>query len=84
MTEYRAKKMTQIEKKIDGLINELDLLIDAESMHSLEELIVNLSDAMKMLQAATYKLQEAEACAQLQDMGSKMQEQLNGFRDGEL
>lgn len=82
MTEYRAKKMKKITDKIAGLIEELDLLIDAELRHineydACEDLCANMSEADQQLRLAMYSMQNAQAEAELEDMQDSMQENLN-------
>ena len=59
MTEYRAKLMVKITKKIAGLIDELDLLISAELQNvneygACEEVCQHMSDAEQKLRQAVY------------------------------
>ena len=78
MTEYRAKKVKKITDKIAGLIDELDLLIDAELRHvdeydACEELCQRMSEADQNLRLALYAMQQAQAEAELEDLQDSMQ-----------
>ncbi len=82
MTDYRAKKMKKIGEKIAGMIDELELLLDAELRHvdeydACEEVCRNMSDADQLLRRAMYAMQQAEACAELEDMQDQMQQNLD-------
>ncbi len=82
MTEYRAKKMKAITKKIAGLYDELELLLDAELRHieeyaACEDLCRHMSEADQLLRRATYEMQQAEACAELEDMQDDMQQNMD-------
>lgn len=82
MTEYRAKLIQKIGKKIAGLIDETDLILDAEIRHineydACEELCAMLTEAGKCLRMAAYQYQKAEAEAGLEDMQDSMQENLD-------
>lgn len=82
MTEYRAKMMEKIGKKIAGLIDALELLIDGELQHlneydACEDVCRNMSDADKMLRKAAYAMQMAQACAEMEDMQDSMQQSMD-------
>lgn len=82
MTEYRAKKLKAIIKKTQGLIDELELLLDAELRHlneydACEDLCMHLSEADKKMRLAVYELQGAEAEAELEDMQDNMQQSMD-------
>ena len=82
MTEYRAKKLKAIIKKTQGLIDELELLLDAELRHlneydACEDLCMHLSEADGKMRLAVYELQGAEAEAELEDMQDNMQQSLD-------
>ncbi|MBR3008358.1 MAG: hypothetical protein IKI35_05615 [Stomatobaculum sp.] len=81
MTDYRVKKLKSLTKKAQGLIDELDLLLDAELRHineyaNCEELCMQLSEADKNLRLAVYDLQNAEAEAELEDVQDNMQQSM--------
>ena len=82
MTEYRAKKMKAITKKIAGLYEELELVLEAELRHvdeyvACEELCKHMSEADHLLRRATYEMQQAAACAELEDVQDDMQQRLD-------
>lgn len=85
MTEFRAKKMQKITARIQGLIEELELLIDAELRHvdeygACEDLCRSMSDADQLMRRAVYKMQEAAAFAELEDMQDDMQQSLDNLK----
>lgn len=87
MTEYRAKLMVKITKKIAGLIDELDLLISAELQNvneygACEEVCQHMSDAEQNLRKAVYNMQQAAAAAELEDMQDNMQQSLEQLSGG--
>lgn len=82
MTEYRAKKLKAIIKKTQGLIDELELLLDAELRHLNEyvacgDLCMHLSEADKKMRLAVYELQGAEAEAEMEDLQDNMQQSMD-------
>ena len=82
MTDYRTKKVKKIAEKIGGLVEELDLLIDAELRHvdeyeSCADLCAHMSIAEQNLRIASYAMQEAQACAELGDIQDSMQQSLD-------
>ena len=81
MTEYRTKKLQKLTNRIGALIDELELLLDAELRHideyqTCEDLCLNMSDADKQLRLAMYSMQQAEACAEMGDMQEDMQQKM--------
>lgn len=81
MTEYRGKLMQKIAKKIGSLIEETELLLDAELRHIDEydacaELCRNMGKAAEHMRLAMYAMQQAEAEAELEDMQEQMQQNL--------
>lgn len=81
VTEYRTKKLQKLTNKIGALIDELELLLDAELRHideyqACEDLCLNMSDADKQLRLAMYSMQQAEACAEMGDMQTDMQQKI--------
>ena len=84
MTEFRAKKMQKITARIQGLIEELELLIDAELRHvgeygACEDLCRSMSDADQLMRRAVYKMQEAAAFAELEEILPTLTETIEGF-----
>ena len=82
MTDYRTKKLKTITKKLQVLIDEVELLLDAELQHindyeACEALCQKLSEADKKMRKAVYDLQGAEAEAELEDMQDNMQQSMD-------
>lgn len=84
MTEWRAKKLEKIAGKTMTLIEELNLLTEAEMQHineydACEDVCRNLTDAEQMLRRAMYARQQAQAAAELEDMKDQMQQNLDSM-----
>ena len=84
MTDYRVNIIKKITKKVLGLVDELELLTDAELRHlneydACEDVCLAMSDANVFLRKAAFKLQEAEAAAGLEDIQDKMQQDFDSM-----
>lgn len=86
MTDYRVNVMKKITKKVMGLIDEIELLTDAELRHvneydACEEVCRQMSDADVLLRKAAFCLQNAEAAAGLEDIQDKMQQDFDSLSE---
>ena len=84
MIDYRVNIIKKITKRVLGLVDELELVTDAELRHldeydTCEDVCRATSDAVLYLRKAAFKLQEAEAAAGLEDIQDKMQQDFDSM-----
>ena len=82
MNEYRADIIKKTGKKVAGMIDVIDLLLDAEIRHideysACEELCLRLSEAKKFLTKSVCELHLAIAAAEMEDVQDNMQQSLD-------
>lgn len=85
MNEYRGKKLQAIGKKIMQLIEESEILMDAETRHvneydSAEEVCKGINESIQFLRKAAYANMQAVAASELEDIQDDMQEKMNQFK----
>lgn len=82
MNEYRADIVKKTSKKVAGMIDVVDLILDAEIRHideysACEELCVRLSEAKKFLTKSVCELTLAIAAAEMEDVQDSMQQSMD-------